>query len=63
LADTNTTEAQDAARYRWLRSQCPGVLGTPVPPGIFVLCVPENFILTEADADAAIDAAMEMGGH
>ena len=55
-------DRKDAERYRWLRSQqidlnAPriGVLRS----GIFVGKIPDNVVLSEADADAEIDAAME----
>jgi len=51
----------DAARYRWLRKQqidlkapALGVLNH----GIFIGKIPDNVVLSEADADAAIDAVM-----
>ncbi len=50
-------EAQDAARYRYLRSRPVPPDGT-FPPGLFIGRVPENLIVTEEDADQAIDAAM-----
>ena len=58
----STEDRKDAERYRWLRSQqidlnAPriGVLRS----GIFVGKIPDNVVLSEADADAEIDAAME----
>ncbi len=54
-----TNDAQDAARYRWLRSQFPGPISAPVPPGIFIIRIPESTILTEAEADMGIDAEMK----
>lgn len=52
-------DAQDAARYRWLRSQFPGLIGAPVPPGIFIIRIPESMILTGAEADTEVDTAMK----
>lgn len=48
---------EDATRYRYLRNRDPGPEGKPVPRGLFIGMVPENLILTEEDADAAIDVA------
>lgn len=53
---------KDAERYRWLRQQqidlkapALGVLNH----GVFIGKIPDNVVLSEADADAAIDEARE----
>lgn len=52
----------DARRYRHLRNRDAGPPNY-TPPGLFIGQVPENLILTEEDADAAIDAALAQGGR
>lgn len=49
---------RDAERYRYLRSRDPGPDGALPPAGLFIGRVPDNVILTEGDADAAIDQAL-----
>lgn len=49
----------DAERYRYLRSRDAGPMDGPTPAGLFIGRVPENTILTEADADEAVDAARQ----
>ena len=50
----------DSDRYRHLRNRDAGPPNY-TPPGLFIGQVPENLILTEEDADAAIDAALSQG--
>lgn len=51
---------KDAARYRFLRGrELP--TGSEGLRGVFIGIVPENAILTGADADTAVDSAMEGG--
>lgn len=52
----------DAERYRHLRNRDAGPPDYTLP-GLFIGQVPENLILTEEDADAAIDAALSQGGR
>jgi len=52
---------RDAERYRWLRSRDPGPAMSLTPAGVFIGQVPENWILSEEDADAAIDDARTQG--
>ena len=52
----------DSDRYRHLRNRDAGPPDY-MPPGLFIGQVPENLILTEEDADAAIDAALAQGGR
>lgn len=52
----------DSDRYRHLRNRDAGPPNY-TPPGLFIGQVPENLILTEEDADAAIDAALSQGGR
>lgn len=53
----------DSDRYRHLRNRDAGPPNY-TPPGLFIGQVPENLILTEEDADAAIDAALSReAGH
>ena len=61
-ARADVADLADARRYRWLRSRDPGPDGAPTPAGPFIGVVPANLIVTEADADQAIDAAMAAGG-
>lgn len=55
--ERETVLREDAERYRFLRSREPGPELAPVPDGLFIGRVPENFILTGPHADAAIDEA------
>ncbi len=52
----------DSDRYCQLRNRDAGPPNY-TPPGLFIGKVPENLILTEEDADAAIDAALSQGGR
>lgn len=64
LHEENERLSIDARRYRYLRICDPGPADF-TPPGLFIGAVPENLILTEKDADAAVDAALsshEEGG-
>ena len=49
---------RDAERYRFLRSRAPGPDSELPPEGLFIGQVPDNLILTEEDADDAIDQAL-----
>lgn len=49
-----------AIRYAWLRSQ---PLDAVRAGGIFIGKTPDNFVLNEEDADAAIDSAMAPKGE
>lgn len=58
-AETRLREAEaDAARYRYLRGRDAGPEGRLPPDGLFIGMVPENLILTNEDADQAIDALL-----
>ncbi len=46
---------RDADRYRFLRTRAPGPDGELPESGPFIGQVPENFILTEDDADRVVD--------
>lgn len=48
-------DALDAARYRWLRSRPTHAISGG---GLFIGQTPQNVVLTQEDADAAIDKAM-----
>lgn len=50
-------DAEEAARYRWLRSRD---VGTIKNGGVFAGLTPDNVVLNGTDLDEAIDAAMEM---
>lgn len=52
-------EAQDAARYRWLRDRD---LGTVQRGGVFAGMTPANVVLNGEDLDSAIDAARTQEG-
>lgn len=49
---------RDAERYRWLRSRPTDTIDCG---GVFAGRTPQNVILTGADLDRAVDAAMSAG--